>query len=147
YWTAGRFDKAEQLAASAAELDTRVLGEEHILTLEHRNLMALIHQNSGKLSLANQVVDDALARSVRLPGPDHDFTLNLLNTSAIVLVKQKRYPEAKLKIQEVLRLFEHPYGDHHESTLVMVQPFLFHVHFRSSTQILKDFGAVFTSVH
>jgi hypothetical protein len=55
YWSQGRLGEAEKLLVQVLEVERKVLGEEHPVTLSSMNSLAALYRNQGRSKEAEEV--------------------------------------------------------------------------------------------
>jgi eukaryotic-like serine/threonine-protein kinase len=72
----GEFQKAEQTQRQIIQLNTALLGEDDISTLNSRQALGFVLREGGKRDQARDAYRDAIARYARVVGESHGYTIN-----------------------------------------------------------------------
>ncbi|KAK5290627.1 hypothetical protein LTR99_011028 [Exophiala xenobiotica] len=117
YALLGRYREAEEMHRQALDLREKVLGEEHLDTLDSMNNLAIVLQQQGKYKEAEEIHRQALDLREKVLGEEHLDTLDSMNNLAIVLQEQGKYKEAEQMHRQTLYLMKKVLGEEHPSTL------------------------------
>ncbi|GMH49203.1 hypothetical protein TL16_g00460 [Triparma laevis f. inornata] len=112
----------------------RVLGEEHVLTLEMLNKLGCELKDNGEYEEAREVYERFLAGQLKVLGEEHKDTLCTLNNLGIVYQRMKDYEKAFEYYERALKGHERLLGKNHPSTLIIVMDIAIIYDF------LKDYG-------
>ncbi|MGA7925400.1 MAG: tetratricopeptide repeat protein [Candidatus Sulfotelmatobacter sp.] len=91
---AGRYSEAEKLERETLDIQRRVLGPEHSLTLHSMTNLALALEHQGRIPEAEQEFREELEIPRRVFGPEHSLTLLTLQLDAGALSREGRYEDA-----------------------------------------------------
>lgn len=112
-----QYREAEQMYARALAGREKVLGPDHVLTLETVNNLGLLYFNQGKLAKAEQMYTRALAGKEKALGPDHISTLDTVVNFGVLYRAQGKLAEAEQMYTRALARYEKALGSDHISTL------------------------------
>jgi len=98
----GAYDMAESLSRDAYAIRRRVLGTEHLDTLEALEGIGLALTGAGKSTAAEPYLREAVEANSRLLGDDHPKTLNSANNFATVLARLGRLSDAEPYLRRAL---------------------------------------------
>jgi non-specific serine/threonine protein kinase/serine/threonine-protein kinase len=117
YQSLGLYGEAELLLKEAVDVQSRVLGRDHLETLTSMNNLARLYLFQGKHSDAEILCLETLEIKRRVLGEDHPETLNSMNILAILYMEQGRYGEAEPLCLETLEIRRRVLGEDHPKTL------------------------------
>jgi serine/threonine protein kinase/tetratricopeptide (TPR) repeat protein len=120
YWILGRTDESFRLAAEGLERAGRVLGPEHVLTLDARIEVADHDMYTGDEKRAEEGRAshiETLEIKRRALGEEHRGTLYSMNRVAMIYVDQGRFDEAEALHLEALEIRRRVLGEDHPATL------------------------------
>jgi eukaryotic-like serine/threonine-protein kinase len=115
--TLGLVNAAENPQRRAVDIRRKMIGIEHVDTLDSINSLGSLLQRQDKLDEAEMYYDEVIKISRRVLGDDHPSTLIALNNMGSVLEMQGNFPDAEVYIQESLEARRRVLGDDHPSTL------------------------------
>lgn len=96
----GQLDPAREILRRASQEATRLLGQEHALTLGALDHLAATETDARRYAEAEALNRRVLDARRRVLGPNHRETLTSLNNLGLSLLNQKRYPEAERLFRE-----------------------------------------------
>jgi non-specific serine/threonine protein kinase/serine/threonine-protein kinase len=111
--TEGRLAEAETLLREALAIRERVLGPEHIATLNSLNNLAELLVDEGQYPEAERLVRQTLATRIHILGADNTATLASEATLAKILNREGRYVEAEQTARGDLAIAAPSLGVHH----------------------------------
>ncbi|MDR6594539.1 toll/interleukin-1 receptor domain-containing protein [Saccharothrix longispora] len=103
YWT-DIYDtpRARALLEELLEVQSGVLGAEHVDTLDTRHNLAAAYLDLGNHDHAHRMLEDLLPARLRVLGPDHEDTLETRRCLAEVMARSGRFEEAIAAYEEVI---------------------------------------------
>jgi non-specific serine/threonine protein kinase/serine/threonine-protein kinase len=116
-WPIGELDAADDLYARAETLASRVLSEDHDVTLVARSGRGLMAWHRGDFQAAHDIIEPCVDDMNRALGSDHQHTLAAANTLAITLMDLDRMDEAEVLFNELLETHRKVHGPEHPETL------------------------------
>ncbi len=114
----GNYAAAVALNDKVLQGASRVLGEEHSVTLAARNNLADMLRAQGDLAGARALHEQALAVCRRVLGEDHPDTLISMNNLAATLYAQGDLAGARALHEQVLAVRRRVLGEDHPNTLI-----------------------------
>ncbi|MBS0191092.1 MAG: serine/threonine-protein kinase [Phycisphaerales bacterium] len=102
YNNRGRHPDALRLAKRGLELRQRLYGDDHVVTLDARQNVALYMFLAGRMNESLEVLRKLLADDIRVLGEDEDRTLNCRQTLIGCLIGLNRIEEADKEVQALL---------------------------------------------
>ncbi|KAL6235840.1 hypothetical protein BDW75DRAFT_208440 [Aspergillus navahoensis] len=108
--------KAEDMYQRARMSFQRLLGPDHVSTLDSLDNLATIYANRGLLEMAESMSRTALGGKMRTLGPDHVWTLNTIENLARILKFQGRFAKAEEMFHQSLAM-ERIIGPDHPTVL------------------------------
>jgi serine/threonine protein kinase len=117
YLSLGLDSNAQSLLERALDIQRRVLGSEHLETLESAASVAKALRYQGRYPEAEKLERQTLETQRRLLGPQHPSTLTLISDLANTLFSEGRYPEAEKLQRETLQIRRDVLGPQHADTL------------------------------
>ena len=112
-----RLTEAESIYGRALEGCEKVLGQDHISTLDTVNSLGNLYNNQGRLTEAESMYQRALEGCERVLGQDHISTLDTVHNLGVLYNNQGRLTEAESMYQRALEGCEKVLGQDHISTL------------------------------
>ncbi|MFM6511617.1 MAG: tetratricopeptide repeat protein [Microcystis panniformis] len=112
----GKYNEAIPLAEQALTIRKQQLGDNHPLTAQSLNNLALLYYSQGRYSEAEPLYKEALAISKQQLGDNHPDTAISLNNLAELYRVQGRYSEADPLYKEALSIRKQQLGDNHPDT-------------------------------
>jgi tetratricopeptide (TPR) repeat protein len=107
-----RFDEAQELYGQALRIQERILGPDHLDTLQTLCYLANACQDAGELDRADRLLRDLVRRHRHL-GESNPFQMaRALSMLGLNLLSQRRYAEAEPVLRECLALREQKLPDH-----------------------------------
>lgn len=116
-YTQGRYAEATALMEEILQIHLRVLGDDHLSTLNSINSMGTLLWSQGKLSEAEPYWRGALEGRRRVLGDEHPNTLTSINNLCLLLGRQGRLFEAEPYFREAMYSRRRVLGDEHKDTL------------------------------
>ena len=116
----GAYKSAEDLWRRVWDIRSRILGDEHPVTLTMIANLALTLSDQGDLSGAREIQEQVLEIMRRVLGAEHPGTLRSMNNLAATLSAQGDLADAREKQEEVLEIQRRILGDEHPVTLTMI---------------------------
>ncbi|TRX93638.1 hypothetical protein FHL15_005610 [Xylaria flabelliformis] len=113
----GRLDAAEIIYRGSLELKTRLLGEEHPVTLASRSELAGWLNAKCRRDEAEAMYRQLVTLRTKVLGRDHKDTRKSMNDLSIVLGEQEKYHDAEEVLRELLGLQEGALGKGHPEVL------------------------------
>ena len=110
----GDLASAEPLLQQSLETNRRTRGDDHPNTAAALHDLALIASAKGDNSGAESVLRHVLAMQQRKLGEHHPVVATTLNSLSRVLVRQRRFVEAAVPMQQALDLARAAHGDGHQ---------------------------------
>jgi serine/threonine protein kinase len=117
YLSLGLDSNAQSLLERALDIQRRVLGSEHLETLESAASVGKVLRYRGRYPEAENLERQTLAIERRLLGPQHPNTLTSISDLANTLFSEGRYPEAEKLQRETLQIRRDVLGPQHADTL------------------------------
>ncbi|KAF9887507.1 hypothetical protein FE257_010085 [Aspergillus nanangensis] len=111
----GNLKRAENMYQQLISRKTRVLGHEHISTLDTTHNLGIIYYAQGRLEEAEEIYERVLSLS-----PDHGFLPNTVSNLAHVYRSRGKLEDAEKMYQQALRDQEKTLGPDDLSTLATV---------------------------
>ncbi|WP_396888901.1 tetratricopeptide repeat protein [Microcystis aeruginosa] len=112
----GKYNEAIPLAEQALAIIKQQLGDNHPLTAQSLNNLALLYYSQGRYSEAEPLFKEALAIRKQQLGDNHPDTATSLNNLAGLYRVQGRYSEAEPLYKEALAIWKQQLGDNHPDT-------------------------------
>ncbi|PQE06061.1 hypothetical protein CJF30_00005019 [Rutstroemia sp. NJR-2017a BBW] len=109
--------EAEQMYQRALQGKEKVLGPEHMWTLDTVNNLGIIYAEQGKLVEAEHMFQRALQGKENVGVPEHKSILKTVGNLGTLYSRQGKLVEAEEMFQRVLRDCEKAWGPEHTSTL------------------------------
>jgi eukaryotic-like serine/threonine-protein kinase len=106
------------MAKSASDGLARVLGPDHLDTLDSRNELALAYQEAGRMAEAITLHEATLKLFESKLGPDNPDTLLVRNNLGAAYLYAGRTADAVTLHEATLKLFESKLGPNHPGTLL-----------------------------
>jgi hypothetical protein len=116
----GLLEQARKPQEQALEIQRRLLGDEHHLTLTSINYLCSLLYSQGKLTEAEPLARSALDASRRTLGDEHARTLTSINNLGNLLKAQGKLGEAEPLYREALRGSRRILGDEHQDTIIAI---------------------------
>ncbi|KAI6085949.1 hypothetical protein F4821DRAFT_141851 [Hypoxylon rubiginosum] len=117
YADQGRLGDAEATYKRALEGYEKVLGPDHISTLDIVNNLGNLYTDQGRLENAETMYKRALEGYEKVLGPDHISTLDIINNLGNLYTNQGRLGDAEAMYKRALEGYEKAWGPDHTSTL------------------------------
>ncbi|MFM6570621.1 MAG: tetratricopeptide repeat protein [Microcystis panniformis] len=114
----GKYNEAIPLAEQALAIIKQQLGDNHPLTAQSLNNLALLYYSQGRYSEAEPLYKEALAISKQQLGDNHPDTAISLNNLAELYRVQGRYSEAEPLYKQALAIWKQQLGDNHPDTAI-----------------------------
>lgn len=118
YAEQGKHDQAEELYRRALRSKKRVLGPEHISTLDTANNLGLLYADLGRFDEAEKLYERALLGKEKVLGPEHISTLNTINNVGLLYQRLGKLDEAEKVYQRALQGYEKAVGHEAVETFV-----------------------------
>ncbi len=116
----GKYNEAERYVNKLLETHTRILGEEHPITLTTMNNMAIMYWGQGLWKEAEKLQVQVIETSKRMLGEEHPDTLTSIANLALTYTEQGRWKDAeKLQVQ-VIETMKRMLGEEHPNTLTSI---------------------------
>jgi CHAT domain-containing protein/Tfp pilus assembly protein PilF len=112
----GKYNEAISLAEKVLAIRKKVLGDNHPLTAQSLNNLAVLYQSQGRYSEAEPLYKQALAITKSQLGDNHPDTATNLNNLAEIYQSQGRYREAEPLYKQALAIYKKQLGDNHPDT-------------------------------
>ena len=112
--------KAEAIYLRALQGFEKVLGAEHMSTLDTVNNLGILYNNQGRMAEAEAMHLRALQGKEKALGPEHMSTLNTVSNLGVLYNNQGRMVEAEAMYLRALQGKEKAWGPEHISTLETV---------------------------
>ncbi|KAH8660954.1 hypothetical protein BGZ60DRAFT_530945 [Tricladium varicosporioides] len=112
--------EAEQMYRRALQVKEKVLGIEHISTLDTVNKLGNAYATQGKLVLAEQMFERALQGKEKILHAEHASILDTVNNLGNLFTQQGKFALAEQMYERALRGSEKVLGIEHTSTLSTV---------------------------
>ena len=113
-----RYNEAETRLLPVAEINTRLLGEEHPNTLKSMSNLAFIYQCQGRWKEAEELAIQIIATMKKVLGKEDPDTLSSINNLALIYWNQGRLKEAEELGVQVLEINKRVLGKEHPDTLI-----------------------------
>ena len=113
----GNYEESEKYYEQALEMSKMLFGNEHLITLETMNELALGLGVQGKGDEAEKMHRQTLELRKKVQGKEHPHTLGTMNNLALALAGQGKYDEAEVMHRQTLELREKVLGKEHPHTL------------------------------
>ncbi|KAK0741192.1 hypothetical protein B0T18DRAFT_419659 [Schizothecium vesticola] len=120
YIRQGRLKEAETMFPHTLEGSEKVLGRDHMLTLDTVNSLGVLYMNQGRLKEAETMYQRALKGKENSLGRDHASTLATVTNLGILYMNQGRLKKAETMLGQALEGFENALGPDHTWTLEAV---------------------------
>jgi serine/threonine protein kinase/Tfp pilus assembly protein PilF len=120
YVQLGRAELALPHANAALDLRRRLLGQDHIATIESMNAVAYVLQDQGRLADAESLFSEALERSRRALAPDHPQALLILGNLGQILQAQGKFLDAEPILRQAVAANQRVFGPEDLRTLVAI---------------------------
>ncbi len=120
YQQLGQYDDALPLQTRALEINRRVLGKEHPVTLRTINDLGALFHAQGKLAEAETYLKEALDTRRRVLGDEHPDTLSSLNAMGYLRDDEGKLDEAERYYREALDRRRRVLGGDHPDTLITI---------------------------
>lgn len=120
YSEAGRFQKAQTWLAMVVDADRRVLGDDHLTTLEDMHDLAVIYEKNGLHTKAEVIQTLVVQSRARVLGESHPETYRALAYLSLTYHEQGRHKEAEqiqLQVAEAAKVLLGP--EHRETLLTL----------------------------
>lgn len=121
YVAEAKYALARPLLTSALEIQRRMLGAQHPLTLDIMSNLARIYYLQGNVPEAEGLLKSVLEGRRLTAGPDHPFTLTTINNLAVLYAvlyqEQYQFAEAEPLLVQVLEASRRVRGAEHPDTL------------------------------
>lgn len=117
YHHKGEWKVEEQCLLSAAEVQSRELGEEHPETLSCKCDLAFVYRNQGRLNEAEDLTSQTFKTMKRVLGEEDPETLNSLANLALTYEVQGRFQEAEELLVQVTEIRKRVFGEDHLVTI------------------------------
>ena len=98
----GKISDSERISLQAAKINSKILGDSHLDTLETMNNLAITYQAQGRAEDAARIHEEVLKKRKQVLGDDHPNTLNTMNNLAETYRAQGRVGDAARIYEEVL---------------------------------------------
>ena len=118
YASLGLYKKAMPILEKALEMRRRILGEDHVDTIESMEDLAFWDQFEGRSSDAEKLYIRILDARRRILGEDHQDTLAAMYGLACVYRDQGRYAEEEALRRRSLEIRRRVQGDDHPDTIM-----------------------------
>jgi tetratricopeptide (TPR) repeat protein len=116
----GKYAEAERIYREALSVYRRVLGDEHLATLNTAACLAQSLWQQAKHAHAERIQREVLGVYKRVLGEEHHLTLNSAHNLAVSLAGQRKYGQAEQIEREVLGGRRRVLGEEHPETLSSV---------------------------
>jgi len=113
FYSRAAYAGARPLLERASAIREKVLGPEHPYTATSLNNLALLLQDSNRVSEAEPLNRRALAIREKVLGPDHPHTAASLNNLALLLQDANRVSEAEPLLRRAVAICERSLGPGH----------------------------------
>jgi tetratricopeptide (TPR) repeat protein len=117
YRDLGLLDEADRHIPIAMEIRTRLLGEEHPLTLQSRLEQVALDGEHHRIADMEPVILDLLEKCKRTLGPEHPDTLRSMEALTRLYASQGRLAEAEPLLVKTLEARRRVLGNEHRDTL------------------------------
>lgn len=112
----GKLDNAERMYLHALAEYEKVLGPDHLSTLDIINNLGNLYKRQDKLDDAERMHLRALVGKQKAWGPDHTSTMDTVNNLGILYRRQGKLDDAEWMYQRALAGKEKIWGQNHIST-------------------------------
>ena len=123
YDTAGNYDQAIAFVEPILENITRIMGEEHELTVDTQYQLGRLYHRSGKHDKAEKL----LKKVMRVPCPQHGYLcpqiLDATSRLARISSRKGQYDEAEQLYVKAVEEYRQASGEEHPDTLKMMYDF------------------------
>ena len=110
YWGQSKLDESEKMYQGALQAYEKVLGPDHISTLETVHRLGITYKDQGKLNNAEEMHHRALQGIEKAWGPDHKSTLRVVHNLGCLYAYQYKLDEAEKMFQRALVGYEKAFG-------------------------------------
>ena len=117
YEDLGLYPEAQAQLERALELRRRVLGDEHLDTLDATVSLGDVYVYGGKYAQAEPLLTRALEVSRRVHGEAHATTLHIVNGLALTYRNEGKYSQAEPLYTKALEIRRRVLGEEHDDTL------------------------------
>ena len=117
YLGVGLYEAAETHYRKALETRRRVLGNNHVDTLDVLGSLGYVLKHQGAYTEAEPYLRESLQGLRHTLGDEHIITLNTINSVGLLLSDQGRYDEAKVLFAEAIETGRRVFGVDHGTTL------------------------------
>ncbi len=114
------YDAALPLQEEALQARRRLLGNEHVATIDSMNGLGNLLRSQGKLAEAEVVSREAMDTARRVLGNQHPLTLVTVHNVSFVLQAQGKADEAEILCREALAGERAVLGEEHSDTLASI---------------------------
>jgi tetratricopeptide (TPR) repeat protein len=115
--TQGRYNSSEQMIRQELRWKKKILGKEHLDTLQNMNTLGVALRKQGKYDEAVRIHQRTFELQEKVLGIEHPDTLRSMNYLGVTLSKQKNYDQAEQINRQVLQLRQKILGNEHHYTL------------------------------
>jgi tetratricopeptide (TPR) repeat protein len=102
YYELGLYPQAQRELERALDLQRRILGVEHPVTLQTLRVLVLIYQDEGRLKDAEKLNGEAIQAQRRVLGAEDPATLASKSDQANIYTNEGNYSEAEALYRELL---------------------------------------------
>jgi serine/threonine protein kinase/Tfp pilus assembly protein PilF len=120
YRDLGLFDAAFPLQDSALKTRRRLLGEEHLDTIESIRNLGLLLKAQGKLAESEPSCREALEKYGRVLEEEHPYTLNAIDNLGCLLLAQGKLDQAEPYLREALEKRRRVLGEERADTIMSI---------------------------
>jgi serine/threonine protein kinase len=120
YGAIGRADLGISHGTTALAIRRRLLGDDHLLTMQSMQSLGLLFVEQGKLDQAEPLYREAVERSRRTMGTDHPETLEATTWLGYLLKTKGKLDAAEPYLREALERRRRVLGDDHVDTLTSI---------------------------
>ncbi|KAI0191514.1 hypothetical protein EV127DRAFT_428547 [Xylaria flabelliformis] len=118
FYLQGQWNLAETFQTQARDIREKILGPNHLDTLDSINNLALIYQSQGRWREAEILRVQVMETSKATLGPDHPDTLISMGNIASTYQSQGRWREAEILRVQVMETHKATLGLDHPDTLI-----------------------------
>ena len=116
-WGPERFSEAEAIHRRTWEIQRRMLGEEHIDTLESAGHLGAVCRELGKVAEAEILLRETLQTCQRLLGNEHPCTTATMNNLGLLLEDRREYEPAETLYRRTYESEQRILGSDHPDTM------------------------------
>jgi tetratricopeptide (TPR) repeat protein len=119
-WENGDWDNAEQLDVQVVDMRKKLLGAEHIHTLDSIAYLSRTYRSQGRWNEAEQLNVQVVDMRKKLLGAEHPHTLDSIENLASTYRNQGRWNEAEQLQIHVMDMRKKLLGAEHPNTLISI---------------------------